>query len=157
MDQSCIAGVGNIYRAEILFKAGVHPEQPARTIPRPGFEKLWTHSVLLLQRGFLTGRYVRWLCVIVMGNPGGGGGQGGMGIWGCLLLWHGCGHAALPSLHHHTQLRTQHFDGGSRGGQGLGPALVPPLHLQPEHLRPLPRTRPQLCVPCSCGESERGV
>lgn len=55
MDQSCVAGVGNIYRAEILFKAGVHPEQPARTLPRPTFEAVWAHSVLLLQRGFLTG------------------------------------------------------------------------------------------------------
>ena len=26
MDQSCFAGVGNIYRCEILFKAGVHPQ-----------------------------------------------------------------------------------------------------------------------------------
>ena len=25
MEQAVIAGVGNIYRAEILFKAGVHP------------------------------------------------------------------------------------------------------------------------------------
>lgn len=25
MDQGVVAGVGNIYRAEILFKAGVHP------------------------------------------------------------------------------------------------------------------------------------
>lgn len=55
MDQSCVAGIGNIYRAEILFKAGVHPEQPARTLPRAVFERVWAHSVLLLQRGFLTG------------------------------------------------------------------------------------------------------
>lgn len=55
MDQSCVAGVGNIYRAEILFKSGVHPEQPARTILRHTFEAIWGHSVLLLQRGFLTG------------------------------------------------------------------------------------------------------
>jgi formamidopyrimidine-DNA glycosylase len=32
MDQSVIAGVGNIYRAEILFKAGVHPEQRGNTL-----------------------------------------------------------------------------------------------------------------------------
>lgn len=25
MDQSVVAGIGNIYRAEILYKAGVHP------------------------------------------------------------------------------------------------------------------------------------
>lgn len=55
MDQTCIAGIGNIYRAEILFKAGVHPEQPAWSVSREGFEALWRHSVLLLQRGFKTG------------------------------------------------------------------------------------------------------
>ncbi len=104
MDQSCIAGVGNIYRAEILFKAGVHPEQPARTIPRPGFEKLWTHSVLLLQRGFLTGRYVRWLCVIVMGNPGGGGRAGRDGDMGMLatVAWMWTRRLAFPSPPHTT-------------------------------------------------------
>ena len=37
MDQSMFAGVGNIYRAEILFKAGVHPEQarPGHAAPVP--------------------------------------------------------------------------------------------------------------------------
>jgi hypothetical protein len=55
MDQSFVAGVGNIYRAEILFKSRVHPEQPANTVQRATFETLWMHSVLLLQRGFLTG------------------------------------------------------------------------------------------------------
>lgn len=55
MDQSAVAGVGNIYRAEILFKAGVHPEQPSNTVDRAAFERIWRHCVLLLQRGFKTG------------------------------------------------------------------------------------------------------
>eukprot|EP00892_Ulva_mutabilis_P010563 jgi/Ulvmu1/787/UM010_0161.1 len=55
MDQSMVAGLGNIYRAEVLFKARVHPEQPANTIMREEFDRIWRHSVLLLQRGFLTG------------------------------------------------------------------------------------------------------
>ncbi len=38
-----------------MFKAGVHPEQPANTVARPAFELLWRHSVELLQRGFKTG------------------------------------------------------------------------------------------------------
>lgn len=41
MDQSMMAGVGNIYRAEILFKAGVHPETPASAISREQFDKIW--------------------------------------------------------------------------------------------------------------------
>lgn len=55
MAQELIAGVGNIYRAEILFKARLHPEQPASTLSRPAFLCMWRHSVELLQRGFLTG------------------------------------------------------------------------------------------------------
>ena len=34
MDQSCFTGPGNIYRAEILFKAGVHPDRPGRSLSR---------------------------------------------------------------------------------------------------------------------------
>jgi len=55
MDQSKIAGVGNIFRAEILFKSRVHPEQPSNTLDRAAFSRLWRHSVDLLQRGFQTG------------------------------------------------------------------------------------------------------
>ncbi|KAK9813207.1 hypothetical protein WJX72_010568 [[Myrmecia] bisecta] len=55
MDQTSVAGIGNIYRAEILFKAGVHPEQPGNTITREAFERIWEHSVVLLQRGFKSG------------------------------------------------------------------------------------------------------
>jgi hypothetical protein len=48
-------GVGNIYRAEILYKAGIHPEQPAHTLSRAAFDDVWRHSVELLQRGFVSG------------------------------------------------------------------------------------------------------
>ena len=34
MDQSVCAGVGNIYRTEILYASGVHPKQPANTLTR---------------------------------------------------------------------------------------------------------------------------
>jgi len=55
MDQSVIAGIGNIYRAEILFKAGVHPEEPASSLPEKLLDSVWFHSVDLLQRGFASG------------------------------------------------------------------------------------------------------
>jgi formamidopyrimidine-DNA glycosylase len=41
MDQSLVAGVGNIYRAEILFKSGVHPELPACDLAREQFDRIW--------------------------------------------------------------------------------------------------------------------
>ncbi|MDX1493105.1 MAG: bifunctional DNA-formamidopyrimidine glycosylase/DNA-(apurinic or apyrimidinic site) lyase [Longimicrobiales bacterium] len=34
LDQRRIAGVGNIYAAEALFLAGIHPERPARSVSR---------------------------------------------------------------------------------------------------------------------------
>lgn len=121
MDQGMVAGLGNIYRAEVLFKvcplmtgvqrrhvitgphrrrvsplagakvppaagmhlrsyrgggtsprcvvrkvfslslacpymqARVHPEQPANTVTRATFDRIWRHSVHLMQRGFATG------------------------------------------------------------------------------------------------------
>ncbi|KAG6549538.1 hypothetical protein Mapa_008919 [Marchantia paleacea] len=41
MDQSMIAGIGNIYRAEILFVCGVHPNQRSSSISRSTFEDIW--------------------------------------------------------------------------------------------------------------------
>eukprot|EP00775_Hariotina_reticulata_P002486 gene2486-2789_t len=55
MDQSAVAGVGNIYRAEILYKSGLHPEQPGYSVSRPEFDVLWGHCKELLQRGFESG------------------------------------------------------------------------------------------------------
>jgi len=55
MDQGYFAGVGNIYRAEILFVAGVHPEVKGRDLSRPEFDRIWSASVSLMQRGFQTG------------------------------------------------------------------------------------------------------
>lgn len=36
-------------------QAGVHPEQPGCTLSRPEFDRVWEHSVLLMQRGFQSG------------------------------------------------------------------------------------------------------
>ena len=58
MDQTMIAGVGNIYRAEILFKAGVHPDVLGRDLPYEAFLQVWAQSVYLLQKGFREGRIV---------------------------------------------------------------------------------------------------
>lgn len=55
MDQAVLAGIGNIYRAEILFKSGIHPEIPGSALSRQQVETIWSHSVALLQRGFASG------------------------------------------------------------------------------------------------------
>ena len=36
-------------------QAKVHPEQPGYSVDREAFERIWFHSVDLLQRGFQTG------------------------------------------------------------------------------------------------------
>lgn len=55
MDQSYFAGPGNIYRAEILFKAGVHPDKSGMDLERDEFDEIWFHTVALLNRGYETG------------------------------------------------------------------------------------------------------
>ena len=58
LDQSVIAGLGNIYRAEILFLCGIHPERPAGKVDDAEFEAIWSESVRLLRIGVRTGRIV---------------------------------------------------------------------------------------------------
>jgi len=55
MDQSFFTGPGNIYRAEILFKAGIHPDTPGMELARQEFDEIWKHTVQLLQRGYQCG------------------------------------------------------------------------------------------------------
>jgi endonuclease VIII len=51
MDQKVLAGVGNVYRAEVLFVHGVHPERPARDVDRATFEAIWATLVTWMRRG----------------------------------------------------------------------------------------------------------
>ncbi|XRB19699.1 endonuclease 8 [Pseudoscourfieldia marina] len=55
MDQNTVAGIGNIYRAEILFRAGIHPEEPCGNLTREQLQTIWNESVVCLKRGFETG------------------------------------------------------------------------------------------------------
>ena len=58
LNQSVIAGVGNVYRAEILFLLGIHPQLPANEIQRDTFDKLWSLTVELLQIGVKHNRII---------------------------------------------------------------------------------------------------
>ena len=51
MDQSEIAGIGNIYRTEILWRQSIHPDTAGRAITRRQFESLWTDAKELLTIG----------------------------------------------------------------------------------------------------------
>jgi len=41
LDQSLVAGIGNIYASESLFRAGLSPRRPANRLSRAQVEKLW--------------------------------------------------------------------------------------------------------------------
>lgn len=58
LDQSIIAGIGNIYRAEILFLLGIHPSRPSCSLKRNDFDKLWKTSVRLLNVGVKYNRII---------------------------------------------------------------------------------------------------
>lgn len=50
LDQSVVAGVGNVLRAESLFRAGVHPRCAAAGVDRHTFHRLWTSLVDLMRQ-----------------------------------------------------------------------------------------------------------
>ena len=56
MDQTVLAGVGNVYRAEVLFRQQIHPLRPGRTLRRGQFDAIWADLVELMAEGVRTGR-----------------------------------------------------------------------------------------------------
>jgi endonuclease VIII len=56
MDQSVIAGVGNVYRAEVLFRHGLDPQLPGRALSRPCWDAVWADLVGLMREGVRSGR-----------------------------------------------------------------------------------------------------
>ncbi len=51
LNQSVIAGVGNVYRAEALYLLGMNPERAGNTLSRDEFDSLWKTIVDLLKIG----------------------------------------------------------------------------------------------------------
>ncbi len=56
MDQRIAAGVGNIFRAEVLFRHRLRPSTPGREIDRRTWQIIWDDLVQIMRSGFLTGR-----------------------------------------------------------------------------------------------------
>lgn len=54
MDQSVIAGIGNVYRAELLFRAAIEPHTPGSKLTEEQLSALWDDSVKLLKVGVKT-------------------------------------------------------------------------------------------------------
>lgn len=58
LDQSVVAGVGNVYRAELLFRNGIDPRRPGTTITADEFDTAWRDLVALMKVGLRRGKIV---------------------------------------------------------------------------------------------------
>ena len=56
MDQSVVSGIGNVYRAELLFRARLNPHTPGRDLPEETIRALWRDWDHLLRVGVATGQ-----------------------------------------------------------------------------------------------------
>lgn len=56
MDQAVLAGVGNVYRAEVLFRHRIHPLRPGTTLRVGQWRAMWADLVELMAEGVRTGR-----------------------------------------------------------------------------------------------------
>ncbi|MFD7639073.1 Fpg/Nei family DNA glycosylase [Kitasatospora sp. NPDC059795] len=56
MDQKVLAGVGNVYRAEVLFRLGISPHRAGRDLSRAEWDAIWADLVALMHDGVAAGR-----------------------------------------------------------------------------------------------------
>lgn len=58
MDQSVIAGVGNVYRSELLYRHGIDPYRHASDVGQDQFAEAWDDLVALMKVGLRGGKIV---------------------------------------------------------------------------------------------------
>jgi len=56
MDQKVIAGVGNVYRAEVLFRHGIDPYRAGKDITPAEWDAIWADLVALMREGVRNNR-----------------------------------------------------------------------------------------------------
>lgn len=56
MDQTVVSGIGNVYRAELLYRARLNPHTPGRDVPEDVVRGLWRDWARLLSIGVETGQ-----------------------------------------------------------------------------------------------------
>jgi endonuclease-8 len=59
MNQTVMAGIGNILKSEILFAARIHPERPSASLSDDEFERLIATSQDMMQRSYDTNSFVQ--------------------------------------------------------------------------------------------------
>jgi len=58
LDQTILAGVGNIFRAEILFEIGMNPNLPGHEIDQARFGDLWKSMMKMMRSSLKHGRII---------------------------------------------------------------------------------------------------
>jgi formamidopyrimidine-DNA glycosylase len=58
LDQSVLAGVGNVFRAEALHAVGIHPSRSASSLDDPTFAALWATLTSQMSEAVTAGRIV---------------------------------------------------------------------------------------------------
>jgi endonuclease VIII len=76
MDQSIAAGVGNIYRAELLFRMRVNPFVAGKDVPETALKGMWEDAGVLMKAGMVDRRIVTTLPQDRAGPEGAGAGGG---------------------------------------------------------------------------------
>jgi endonuclease-8 len=56
MDQSIVSGIGNVYRAELLFRARLNPHASGKSVTEETARELWDDWARLLRIGVETGQ-----------------------------------------------------------------------------------------------------
>lgn len=56
MDQGVLAGVGNVYRAEVLFRHRIHPLRPGKTLRVGQWQAIWNDLEVLMRQGVVHNR-----------------------------------------------------------------------------------------------------
>lgn len=58
MDQSVIAGIGNVYRNELLYRHLIDPHRPGTHVDESEFDEAWTDLVALMKVGVSRGKII---------------------------------------------------------------------------------------------------
>jgi endonuclease-8 len=58
LDQKVIAGIGNVYRAEVLWELGIHPARPGRSVSVSDLQAMWDWLARQLRVGVRRNRIV---------------------------------------------------------------------------------------------------
>jgi endonuclease-8 len=58
LDQSVVAGVGNIFRAELFYELGLDPRTPGNAIDESTFATLWRSLLKMMRTGLKYGKII---------------------------------------------------------------------------------------------------